>query len=309
VKQLPRYLVIATLVSLLTACGWQLRGAPQLPDVMSVMYIDSRDPHGPFARELRRLLDSGEARVTWEREEATAIVRVIRASSSREVLSVNLAGRPEELRVTYRVEFEVRDAQGETVIEHQRMSLHRDISTDPADALGARQEAARVGRALEEEIVQSVVLRIEALAANYQPPPETRRYSQVLHIDSLDPDSALAQALYRYFDRDEAIDTRREQGEASVVLRLISSDYGSEVLTRDEEGRPETLRVDHEVAFEVLGPDGEIRLARERLHLDREILVDPTDPQGVGRQTRSLSDSLQQEIIETIHQRLDNLQD
>ncbi|MCP1728558.1 outer membrane lipopolysaccharide assembly protein LptE/RlpB [Natronospira proteinivora] len=308
-KKVAVNILVLTLAALVTACGWQLRGAPQLPDVMSVIYIDSRDPHGAFARELRRLLDSGDSRVTRNRNEATAIVRVIRASSSREVLSVNLAGRPEEIRVSYRVEFEVNDAEGRPVIERQRLILHRDISADPTDALGTRQEATRVGQALEEEIVQSVILRIEAMAAEYQPPPETRTYSQVIHIDSLDPDSPLAEALYRHFDRDEAIDTSREQDEASVVLRLISSDYGSEVLTRDEQGRPETLQVHHEVEFEVLDAEGEVRLAREQLELDREVLLDPTDPEDVDRQTHTTSETLRQEITETLRQRLDSLLD
>ncbi|MEA5446105.1 LPS assembly lipoprotein LptE [Gammaproteobacteria bacterium AB-CW1] len=148
----------------LTACGWQLRGAPQLPEEMAVIYIDSGDPHGPLARELRRLLDSGDSRVSWDREEATAILRVLESGSSREVLSVNLRGRPEELRVIYHIEFDVRDRDGNTLVERQRMVLNRDISTDAEDPLGISQETRRVARSLEEEIVQSVVLRIEALA-------------------------------------------------------------------------------------------------------------------------------------------------
>ena len=156
--------LILALAIVIASCGWQLRGTPSLPDEMAVIYISSSNPHGAFSRELRRLLGSGDSEITWNREEATAIVRVISTDSSRQVLSVNLAGRPEEIRVVYQVEFEVRTAEGDTIIERQRMQLHRDISTDPADPLGASQEASRLVTALEEEIVQSVVLRIEALA-------------------------------------------------------------------------------------------------------------------------------------------------
>ncbi|MDQ2069909.1 LPS-assembly lipoprotein LptE [Natronospira bacteriovora] len=165
-KRLLTYFLLLTALGLVTACGWQLRGAPSLPDEMSVIYIDTRNPHGRLARELTRLLDSGDARVTRKRDEATAVLRILDTSSQRRVLSVNLAGRPEEIRVIYRVEFDVRSARGETLIERQRMVLNRDISTDPADPLGASQEASRLAQALEEEIVQSVVLRIQALARN-----------------------------------------------------------------------------------------------------------------------------------------------
>jgi len=309
-KNLAVNSLVLILLALTAACGWQMRGAPSLPPEMSIIYIDARDPYGPFARELRRMLDSGDdARVTWEREEATAIVRIRQASSSREILSVNLAGRPEEQRVTYRVEFDVRDAEGNILIDTQRMSLNRDISTDPDDALGARQEANRVARSLEEEIVQSVVLRIEALAANYQPPPDTRTYSQVIHIDGPDPDSALVQALYRLLDRDKEMGISRVEEGASLRLRLISSDRGNQVLARDEQGRPQTIRVDHEVVFDVLTPEGEVRLGRERLHLDRNIQIDPEDPLDVQRQTRRLSESLQQDIVQSINERLKTLID
>jgi len=156
--------LVLTLALLLVGCGFQLRGTPQLPDDMSLIYIDSRDPRGPFARELRRLLDSGDARVVWDRKEANAILRILSTSSSREILSVNLEGRPQEIRVAYQVEFDMRNAEGDTLIERQQMNLHRDISTDADDPLGAGEEARRMIRALEEDIVQSVVLRIEALA-------------------------------------------------------------------------------------------------------------------------------------------------
>lgn len=156
-----RLLPVLLLVLVLAACGFQLRGAPELPPEMEVVYIQADDRFSLFVRELRRLLESGGARVTRDRDEATAVFEVLRARSSTETLSVNLQGRPEELRVAYELRFRVR-ANGETLIDEQELRINRDIQADPDDTLGSRQEARRIAETLEEDIARLVLMRIEA---------------------------------------------------------------------------------------------------------------------------------------------------
>lgn len=158
------HLLLVVLLSLATACGWQLRGTPNLPPVMDALYVESSDPYSPLARELKRLLGSGETQVVSTAEEATAIVRILQSGSRRQVLSVNLEGRAEEIRVEYEMAFDVRTPEGETIIERQRLQISRDISADPSDPLGASLEAQRIAESLEASIAQSALLRIQALA-------------------------------------------------------------------------------------------------------------------------------------------------
>lgn len=159
-----RGLVLLLLLMVLGACGFQLRGAPELPAEMDVVYIQADDRFSLFVRELGRLLEGGDARVTRDRDEATAVFEVLRARSSTETLSVNLEGRPEELRVAYEIRFRVR-ANGETLVDEQELRLNRDIQADPDDTLGSRQEARRIAETLEEDIAQMVLMRIEAIMA------------------------------------------------------------------------------------------------------------------------------------------------
>jgi LPS-assembly lipoprotein len=163
-----RAAAVLLLVALLAACGWQMRGAAQLPEEMAVIFIQADDPYSPFVRELRRALDTGDTRVTRDRGEATAVIRVLRARSGRRTLAVNFAGRPLEYRVWYEVDFDVLTPD-RVLVETQQLRIHRDINADPDDALGSRLEAERIGEVLERDIVGLVVMRIEAMAGR---PPE-----------------------------------------------------------------------------------------------------------------------------------------
>jgi LPS-assembly lipoprotein len=151
------------LCALFAACGWQMRGAAELPEEMAVVYIQAADPYSPFVRELRRVLDTDTTRVTRDPDEATAMVRVLRTRSGRQTLSVNFAGRPQEYRVYYEVDFDV-VGRDRVLVEAQHLAIHRDINADPDDALGSRMEAERIGEVLERDIVGLVLMRIEALA-------------------------------------------------------------------------------------------------------------------------------------------------
>lgn len=162
VARVPCLLLVMALILSLAACGFQMRGAPQLPPEMDVVYIKADDPFSPLVRELRRMLEGDERRVTWDEDEAGAVIEILQARSRTQTLAVNLQGRPEELRVSYEVIFRV-TANGETLVGREEMRIERDIAADPDDTLGSRQEARRVGEILEEDMVGRIMMRIEAV--------------------------------------------------------------------------------------------------------------------------------------------------
>lgn len=301
-------LLLAILLSLVAACGWQLRGTPDLPPVMDVLYVESSDPYSPLARELKRLLGSGETQIVSSADDATAIVRILQSGSRQNVLSVNLEGRPEEIRVEYEMAFDVQTPEGETLIERQQLVITRDISADPSDPLGASLEAQRIAESLEESIAQSVLLRIEALAnqPSFGQGVNTQTYAKAIRVDVEEEEGPVARELRRRIDNGE-IELPWDDGTKQVTVRITTAGVSQEVLSVNDEGEPEELRLRKNVEYQLLDKDGSILIQSERIQINRTVTVDPDNPLSIDQQVRSTSRSMETEIVETIVQQLQGL--
>jgi LPS-assembly lipoprotein len=146
----------------LSACGWRLQGTARLPEVMSVTYIDTDDRYSDFNRILRESLEASGVRLTNNRNEASAIVRIRKDESSQRVLSVSARNTPEEYVVYYTVQYSVESQTGE-LIEPQTLQLSRDYSYDTRAVLAKQREQAVLREALARDLAGLVIRRIASL--------------------------------------------------------------------------------------------------------------------------------------------------
>ncbi|HWK75237.1 MAG TPA: LPS assembly lipoprotein LptE [Povalibacter sp.] len=154
-------LVVAA-VSLLSACGWRLQGTARLPEIMSVTYIESDDRYTDFNRVLRESLEASGARVTADKSQATAVVRIRKDESGQRVLSVSARNTPEEYEVFYSVEYSVESPTGE-LIAPQQLELTRDYSYDERAVLAKQREQGVLREALARDLAGLVVRRLASL--------------------------------------------------------------------------------------------------------------------------------------------------
>ncbi|MFQ5981847.1 MAG: hypothetical protein ACE5KS_00585, partial [Woeseiaceae bacterium] len=74
---LSRLISAVVLGLLLTACGFQLRTAPEIPAEMSRTYISADDQYSLFYRKLRHELKSAGAQVVESSVESSAVFRIL----------------------------------------------------------------------------------------------------------------------------------------------------------------------------------------------------------------------------------------
>src|SRR5215217_7047228 len=94
---------------LLTACGFEPRGAATLP--FENLYIEA--PKGSlFAIQLRRVIGAGSrTRIAATQAEADATLHVMNEFREKEILSLSAGGRVRELQLRYRLQYQVFDRQ------------------------------------------------------------------------------------------------------------------------------------------------------------------------------------------------------
>lgn len=154
--------VLALLVLFVGGCGWRLQGTARLPEIMSATYIETDDRYTDFNRMLRESLEASGVRLVGDRNQATAIVNVLRDDTGQRVLSVSARNTPEEYEVFYSIEYSVHSQTGE-LIAPQSLERTRDYSYDTTAVLAKQREQAVLREALARDLADQVIRRLASL--------------------------------------------------------------------------------------------------------------------------------------------------
>lgn len=120
-------------------------------------------------RNLRRNLASDSTTIVDDPTLASAVLDISQASGSSTLLAISRSGQPIEYRVTYSVRFSLMVGNA-VLIEPQTIALTRTYNYNIADAAGNEETEQALGNAMETDIAQLIVFRIQAAAKNALPP-------------------------------------------------------------------------------------------------------------------------------------------
>ena len=135
---LKTILIALLTASLLTACGFQLRGDYLLDDDMQTLYVSSTDVHGELTRLVKLSLTRNQVNVLKHSKADIPELRIISDKLDRRTLSLFSNGQVAEYELIYTVNYQVRFT-GEDARDF-RFELYRDYQDDPNLALAKSRE-------------------------------------------------------------------------------------------------------------------------------------------------------------------------
>lgn len=147
----------------LSACGFELRRAPELP--FTTLYINGSE-RSTLVTELRRqLVSSANVQVLDTRDAARAqvILDVLTDRRERAVVGLGTAGQVREFQLRVRFRFRLRNLAGDDLIAPVELLLQRDISYNETAALAKEAEEALLYRDMQSDIVQQTLRRLAAV--------------------------------------------------------------------------------------------------------------------------------------------------
>ena len=164
---LQRRLVLAQGAALsLGACGFQLRGAPEL--AFSSLFVNVGDT-SPLGNEIKRNLASlGTLRVMTAptpQADAEAILDILSDLREKTVVGVNATGQVREFQLRVRMRFRLRTPQGKELIPETELLQQRDISFNESAVLAKEAEEGLMYRDMQSDIVQQLMRRLAAVRA------------------------------------------------------------------------------------------------------------------------------------------------
>lgn len=153
---------------MLSACGFHLRQAPDLPPSMRHIYIASPTGNGTLLRELRRELASNDTEILPTPVGATTTLSIINVTQTSRPLALDQSGQPLEYQVTYEVEFSLL-VQDTPILEPQVVDLKRNYTYSVTNAIANEEQEQNLDDALSRDVAQFIVYRVIAAARSLSP--------------------------------------------------------------------------------------------------------------------------------------------
>ena len=147
---------------MLTACGYHLRGAIDLPEALKKMYVKGASPELSAAIERTFRTTAGE--LVSSPDQAGMILNVLDEYYQRRTVSLSSTGFSNEYELIYRLTFDLLDSEGDTLVSNQTIEVMQSYynAQRSETLLSKDNEEIVIRQELYEEAVRSVIQRARA---------------------------------------------------------------------------------------------------------------------------------------------------
>jgi LPS-assembly lipoprotein len=154
-----RYWIVLASV-LLSACGFQLRGAYSLP--FDTLYVAQPEVSELRAVIKRNIEASTQTRVVGDAKQAQATLQVLADAPVKKILSLNSAGRVREYQLERTFTFRLVDAKNQEYLPTSTIRISREMTFDDTALLSKEGEEVLLWRDIQNDLVQQLMRRLAA---------------------------------------------------------------------------------------------------------------------------------------------------
>lgn len=159
-----RGLITVALSALLVGCGFHLRGAIKLPTALEKTYIPAAGVPADLLDQLRLALSGNGAVVVDTPLAGASVLKILKVTSGRRVLSVDRAGKVQEYELRYSVRFSLTGDHGVELVAPQTVQVARDYLFNETEVLAKSEEEAELYRDMRRDVVDTIIRRLQSQA-------------------------------------------------------------------------------------------------------------------------------------------------
>lgn len=153
------------LALLISACGYHLRGAIDLPTGMKNVYLEGGSAQ--LRSQFQRTMEISSVQMASSPETAGIIVRLFDEDSQRRVLSLGSGGSANYFELTYRLDYELVDAKNQILSARQPIDIRREYFNNQVAIIAKENEEGVIRNEMYQQAVRTIVNRARvALEAN-----------------------------------------------------------------------------------------------------------------------------------------------
>lgn len=142
---------------LLSACGYHLRGALDLPENMKSVYVEGGS--GPLLEQFKQMMSASSAQLANSRKGAGIVIKIFNEDFNRRVLSLSTRGKSNEFELVYRLDYEFANASDAVLMERQSVEIRREYYNDQQFVIAKDNEETVIRNEMYQQAVQAIVNR------------------------------------------------------------------------------------------------------------------------------------------------------
>jgi LPS-assembly lipoprotein len=157
-RQLQNLFFVLLIISL-SACGFHLRGAADVP--FNSIFIQGNTL--VITKNLNKSLSNNGVKVLTSAEGAEMLLEMVGEESEKRILSLAGAGTVNEFELYYRVHYRTKPAGTELWSQTQTVEARRDFTYSDANLLAKQGEEKRLNENMQQDVISNLIRRLSAL--------------------------------------------------------------------------------------------------------------------------------------------------
>lgn len=155
-------LLWVSLVLLLTACGFHLRGQFPLPAPLYKLYVQTTEPYDPFIQYLQGTLEKMQVTLTPSPQQATAVLVIDDMHHSESLVSSSTTSQVNTYALIYTIRFSLQDPQGKVLLEPQTISASQNYTLSSNQAITGAFEQQQYQQQLYQSVLTQLFNRLNS---------------------------------------------------------------------------------------------------------------------------------------------------
>ena len=150
---------------LLTACGWQLRGANNSSNSVKELYVSAVDSKGALVSEMRQLLKSYHIREIEDEKVAHYAIYIKEETKDKRTAGVGGDAASSAYEITLKAKYEIHLLDTKAVSEGTAIVV-RSYNYNTGAINSATQEEIVLDQEMRRDLAQQMLRRLNAVVAN-----------------------------------------------------------------------------------------------------------------------------------------------
>jgi LPS-assembly lipoprotein len=145
-------------VLLISACGYHLRGAIELPSELKNVYIEGASTQ--LLEQFKLALQSSAVQMVNSRAEAGIVIVVSNEENLTRSLSLGAGGRSNQYGLEYRLNYKITNAKDVILMESSPVEIRREYFNNQQVILGKENEEATIRNEMYQQAVRTMINQI-----------------------------------------------------------------------------------------------------------------------------------------------------
>ncbi len=156
---------LACLLTVLTACGFHLRGhgsVAVLPSQLKVLFVESKQPYGALTQEVEQMLRGMGVKLVNTAQAAPYTLAILSAQTSQQTTGMSPTTQVSTYALSYSMTYQIMDKAGHIVVAPRSLMASRSYASNSNQILSSNYEYAQLENDMRRDVISQMINQLGA---------------------------------------------------------------------------------------------------------------------------------------------------